>query len=107
MSIYTYLNDIGFTQDSLDAQCDKKINLPDVRLASPSRSPPSGSDSTEEDESEDSEVSAEDEEVNSPDFAPSTASSTDSSEQEFEVMDDDEDDYNPRPGYEVDSWTSP
>ena len=74
----------------------------------------SGSDSTDEEEREDVEVSAEDEVVNSTDSAPPIESRTDISEEEFQEdfpefqdeFQDDEDDFNPRHGYEVDRWSN-
>ena len=94
------------------AQFHKRVNVPDGASVSATMPHSASSEqegaAEEEDNDEEEEATAEDEEIDclSPRSPQSTDSSTDSSEAEYQARSDDEDDFNPGPGDEVDTWSN-
>ena len=89
------------------AQLHNNVNRPGFSATLPNSAYSEQEGAAEEEDIEDEEeATAEDEEIDC--LSPSTDSSTDSSEAEAEypAFSDDEDDWNPRPGEEVDRWSN-
>ena len=86
------------------AQFHNKVNRPGFSATLPRSATSELEGAAEEEDIEDGEeATAEDEEIDC--LSPSSDSSTDSSEAEYQAFSGDEDDFNPRQGEEVDRWT--
>ena len=87
------------------AQLHNNVNRPGFSATLPNSAYSEQEGAAEEEDIEDEEeATAEDEEIDC--LSPSSDSSTDSSEAEYQAFSDDEDDFNLRPGEEVDRWSS-